>query len=103
MDTFLKNPPKKIQRTEVINFGIIREEIKGTPKEKVEKLRQSAETVLVDDFKNYSTESEVKAFEVVLKVNKKKNNRMRLSNETKNYMKEFLVEHKSSNYCYYFM
>ena len=65
VDTFLKKPQKLIHRTEVINFGIIREEIKGTPKEKVEKLRQSAETVLFNDFNNYSTDSEVQSWTLI--------------------------------------
>ena len=41
-DRFLKNPQKYIQKTEVINFGIIHEEIKGTAltRERVEKLKK---------------------------------------------------------------
>ena len=77
----------------MINFGIINNEIKGASKEKVEKLRQTAETIVADEFKNYNLESKLKAFECILKTKKKEKDRM-LSKETKNSMKEFVLEHK---------
>ena len=88
VDKFLENPQKTIQETKVINFGIINNEIKGASKEKVKKLRQTAEIVVVDDFINYNLESKLKAFDGILKTKKKEKDRM-LSNETKTSMKNF--------------
>ena len=59
VDAFLNNPQKHIKKTEVINFGIINEELKGAL---TEKLRKFAETVSTNDFDNYNTEGKVKAF-----------------------------------------
>ena len=97
-DRFLKNPQKYIQKTEVINFGIIHEEIKATAltRERVEKLKKRAETVLADDFKHYNIENKLRGFEGILKAKKK--DRM-LDAETKNSMKEFLLEHKPNSRC----